>query len=136
MESSLESAILCHGFEPGVLAGKLCVRDAQVSNTIYIPTPPYVMGLSQASWLVSCASQTHTSPPLSMFPRHIAWEYRHPWVRYGTGTGKPAVISFRFPRVRVRCPVWHTRAIPHPFFAVYGYRRFFSMLIFIRVYLL
>src|SRR5258705_175186 len=43
-------ATLCHGFEPGVLAGKLCVRDAQMSNAVYVPTPPYVMGLSQASW--------------------------------------------------------------------------------------
>src|SRR5258705_501814 len=91
MESSLESAILCHGFEPGILAGKLCVRDAQVSNTVYISTPPYVMSLSQASWLVSCASRTHTSSPLSMFPRHIVWEYRPPWalVRPGRTTCPP-----------------------------------------------
>src|SRR5258708_14299586 len=71
MESSLASAILCHGFEPGVLAGKLCVRDAQVSNTVYVPTPPYVMSLSQASWQGSCASGTHRCPTLSAFPRHI-----------------------------------------------------------------
>ena len=91
MESSLESAILCHGFESGVLAGKLCVRDAQMPNTVYVPTPPYVMSLSQVSWLVSCASRTHTSSPLSMFPRHIAWEYRHPWalVRPGRTTCPP-----------------------------------------------
>src|SRR5258706_12900893 len=71
MESSLESAILCHGFEPGVLAGKLCVRDAQVSNAVYVPTPPYVMSLSQASWQGSCASRTHRCPTLSTFPRHM-----------------------------------------------------------------
>src|SRR5258706_3258626 len=50
----MESAILCHGFEPGVLADKLCIWDAQMSNTVYIPTPPYVMGLT-----------------LSAFPHHI-----------------------------------------------------------------
>src|SRR5258708_2567030 len=73
-ESSLESAILCHGFEPGVLAGKLYVPDAQVSNTVYVPTPPYVMSLSQASWQGSCASGTHRCPMLSTFPRHpMSW---------------------------------------------------------------
>src|SRR5258707_8928982 len=71
MESSLESAILLHGCDPGVLAGKLCVPDAQVSNTVYVPTPPYVMSLSQASWQGSCASGTHRCPTLSTFPRHI-----------------------------------------------------------------
>src|SRR5258708_13490364 len=71
MESSVETAMLCHGFESGVLAGKLCVRDAQVSNAVYVPTPPYVMGLSQASWQGSCASGTHKRPTLSTFPRHI-----------------------------------------------------------------
>src|SRR5258705_7155404 len=69
--SQTSQAMLCHGFEPGVLAGKLCVRDAQVSNAVYVPTPPYVMGLSQASWQGSCASGTHKRPTLSTFPRHI-----------------------------------------------------------------
>src|SRR5258707_1140607 len=63
--------MLCHGVELGVLAGKLCVRDAQMSNAVYVPTPPYVMGLSQASWQGSCASGTHKCPTLSTFPRHI-----------------------------------------------------------------
>src|SRR5258705_3442435 len=69
--SQSSQAMLCHGFEPGVLAGKLCVRDAQVSNAVYVPTPPYVMSLSQASWQGSCASGTHRCPTLSTFPRHI-----------------------------------------------------------------
>src|SRR5882762_3202855 len=42
MESSLESAIPCHRFEPGVLAGKLCVRDAQMANPVYVPTPHHI----------------------------------------------------------------------------------------------
>src|SRR5882762_3447239 len=74
MESSLESAIPCHRFEPGVLAGKLCVWDAQMRNAVYVPTP-HVMGFSQASWLVSCASRTHRWPTLSTFPRHIIFSY-------------------------------------------------------------
>src|SRR5258705_12470425 len=71
MELPLESVILCDGFELGILAGKLCGRDAQVSNGVFIPTPPYVMGLSQASWQGICASGTHRCPTLSTFPRHI-----------------------------------------------------------------
>src|SRR5258705_742902 len=71
MESSGASVMLCHGFESGVLAGKWCVRDAQVSNAVYVPTPPYVMSLSQASWQGSCASGTHRCPTLSTFPCHI-----------------------------------------------------------------
>src|SRR5258708_2843218 len=50
---------------------KLCIWDAQMSNAVYVPTPPYVMGLSQASWLVSCVSRTHRCPMLSMLPRHV-----------------------------------------------------------------
>src|SRR5260221_7419831 len=69
--------MLCHGVELGVLAGKLCVRDAQMSNAVYVPTPPYVMGLSQASWQGSCASGTHRCPTLSTFPRHHATSSRH-----------------------------------------------------------
>src|SRR5258706_380430 len=42
-----------------------------MSNTVYVPTPPYVMSLSQASWQGSCASGTHRCPTLSAFPRHI-----------------------------------------------------------------
>src|SRR5258708_2910697 len=64
-------ANLCHGFGPGVLAGKLCVPDAQVSNAVYVPTPPYVMGLSQASWQGSCASRTHRCRMLPTFRRDI-----------------------------------------------------------------
>src|SRR5258706_130571 len=60
-----------HIIKKSVLAGKLCVPDAQVSNTVYVPTPPYVMGLSQASWQGSCASGRHRCPTLSTFPRHI-----------------------------------------------------------------
>src|SRR5258705_9715432 len=69
--SQTSQAMLCHGFEPGVLAGKLCVRDAQVSNTVYVPTPPYVMSLSQASWQGSNTSRTHSCPILTTFPRLI-----------------------------------------------------------------
>src|SRR5258706_333782 len=61
----------CHGVELGVLAGKLCVPDAQTSNTVFFPTPLYVMDLSQASWQGICASGTHRCPTLSTFPRHI-----------------------------------------------------------------
>jgi hypothetical protein len=32
-------AMVCHGFEAGVLAGKLCVPDAQMPNAVYVPTP-------------------------------------------------------------------------------------------------
>ena len=35
----MESPILCHGFEPGILAGKLCIPDAQMPNAVYIPMP-------------------------------------------------------------------------------------------------
>jgi hypothetical protein len=33
-------------------------------------------------------------------------------VGFRTGTGKPAVPDKRVPQVRVRYPIWHTRAIP------------------------
>jgi hypothetical protein len=29
----------CHGLHPGILAGKLCVPDAQMPNTVCVPTP-------------------------------------------------------------------------------------------------
>jgi hypothetical protein len=32
-------AMMCHGFDAGVLAGKSCVLDAQMSNAVYIPMP-------------------------------------------------------------------------------------------------
>src|SRR5258705_11307785 len=54
--SQTSQAMLCHGFEPGVLAGKLCVRDAQVANAVYVPNPPDVMGLSKATWDRNSAS--------------------------------------------------------------------------------
>src|SRR5882762_4117370 len=38
--------------------------------------PSCVMGLSQASWLVSCASGTHRCAMVSTFPRHILTTHR------------------------------------------------------------
>src|SRR5882762_2787527 len=70
MVRSRESPPLRLAFGRRAVAGKLCVRDAQMRNGVYVPTP-HVMALSQVSWLVSCASGTHRCPTVSTFPRHI-----------------------------------------------------------------
>jgi hypothetical protein len=42
-----------------------------------------------------------------------------------SGTGKPAVPDKRVPRVRVRYPIWHTRAEPRTLVRCHGYTRVF-----------
>src|SRR5258705_120884 len=69
--SQTSQAMLCHRFEPAALVGKLCVRDVQVSNAVYVPIPYFVMGFSKASCLPSCPSGRQKCPTLSTFPRHI-----------------------------------------------------------------
>ena len=38
-DRTVTRVMVCHGVELGVLAGKLCVRDAQMANGVYVPTP-------------------------------------------------------------------------------------------------
>src|SRR5882762_4103672 len=54
--------ILCHEFHPGVLAGNLCVRDAQMRNAVYVPTPqPHATPLWY--FLRLCPSTDPALPP-------------------------------------------------------------------------